>query len=503
MSYNVQISRSIKSVALFIIAIIVLSSCSTTNRNSEERVDWKFQVNSLIMPFWMSKDALGDNGNYPAYRYPNGKPINPDSLDFSLLDPKYHQYYMANTDSLRRDFIRVKSRQTYGYCMAFHITGNPEYLLNAKKGLDFLISKNVYADSSAVTFWDRNGIATPSRLQRNAQDLAYALLAPNIYYYLTRDPEILKIILELNDFAYKDYFELSDLEEKSRLMKWVIEDFEGDSKNDKKLTAPLDHLNAYLLLLAKTAPDSLETKFKNQVKELTYSIKNNFYSSQYNMFWSNLVNRSLKNDTDFAHTIKTFWMLYVAAIYLDDKELKTFAIEGADRLLKTAYLPEKKSWASAYIDTTLTLDKGCLSWQYDELDQMASTLSFSDTTYYSKYLKNTFKYFKQYMINYEAGGTHFGRAESGEIVNIGFRTGWHLSNFHDIEHALIGYLASSNYHKEDFVLYYAFDKSFMPADNKIQPYHYSASIKNKEISTFSNMTLSNLNLVKVTFSNIK
>jgi len=498
-----MINKKIKFAALLIITILCFSGCSPTNKKPEGRIDWKYQVDSLIMPFWMSKDALGDHGNYPAYRYLNGKPIIQDSLDFNLLDPTYHQYYMANTDSLRRDFIRVKSRQVYGYCMAFHITGNPEYLLNAKKGLDFLICKNVYADSSAVTLWDRNGIATPSRLQRNAQDLAYALLAPNIYYYLTRDSKILQIILEVNDFAYKNYFELSDLEEKSRLMKWVIEDFEGDSKNDKKLTAPLDHLNAYLLLLAKTAPDSLEIKFKNQVKELTYSIKNNFYSSEYNMFWSDLVNRSLKNDTDFAHTIKTFWMLYVASKYLDDSGLKTFAIDGAERLLKTAYLPEKRSWASAYIDTTLTLDKGCLSWQHDEMDQMASTMSFSDTTYYSKYLKNTFTYFQQYMINYEVGGTHFGRTEFGEIVNIGFRTGWHMSNFHDLEHALIGYLATSNYFKEDFELYYAFDKNYMPADNKIQPYHYSANIKNKEISFFKNDNFKNLNLVKITFSNIK
>ena len=351
-----------KSLLHFIIWLICLSSCAELTEKSKSvsanKIDWKYHVDSLLMPFWMSADAQGKTaGNYTAYRYSNGKAVDPSKLDFEILNPDYHQFYMANTDSLRRDFVRVKSRQIYGYCIAYHITGNESYLFNAKLGLDYLIRKNVYADSSAVTFWDKKGNSHPTRFQRNAQDLAYALLAPTIYYYLTRDEEILDIILKNNQFIWKEYYEKSDLTENTKLMKWVLEDFEGDSTNIKELLAPLDQLNAYLLLLAKIAPDSLSTIFQNQIQKLAYSIKDNFYSPEYNIFWGRLNKKSFDGNSDFAHSIKTFWMLYIAANYIHDKSLAAFAIKGADQLLKTAYLEETGSWASKYRDSSLVLDK--------------------------------------------------------------------------------------------------------------------------------------------------
>ena len=103
---------------------------------SETKIDWTYHVDSLLMPFWMSNNALGNPpGNYPAYRYSDGSAIDPTNLDSTLLVPDYQQFYMENTDSLRRDFIRVKSRQIYGYCIAFQLTGNEKYLEYAKLGL--------------------------------------------------------------------------------------------------------------------------------------------------------------------------------------------------------------------------------------------------------------------------------------------------------------------------------------------------------------------------------
>jgi len=466
-------------------------------------IDWRYHVDSLLMPFWMSADALGETaGNYPAYRYPDGRAVDPSTLDFEKLNPEYRQYYMANTDSLRRDFIRVKSRQIYGYCIAYHITGNEEYLVNAKSGLDYLVGKNVYADSSAVTFWDNKDDPHPTRLQRNAQDLAYALLAPAIYYYLTRDDQVLDIILKNNQFIWKEYYEKSDLAENTKLMKWVLEDFEEDSTNIKELLAPLDQLNAYLLLLAGIAPDNLSTIFQNQIRQLAYSIKDNFYSSDYNIFWGRINKKSLDGNSDFAHSIKTFWMLYTAANYIHDESLATFAKTGADQLLKTAYLEENGSWASRYMDSSLVLDKTIMTWHCDELDQMAATLSFLDTSYYSKYLKQTYVFFEKYMVNYAVGGTHLGRTESGEILDLGFRTGWHMANFHDLEHALVGYLSTANYYGDNIELYFAFDKARMPNKDKIKPFQYQADIVGISSEPFDNVTLEGLSKTKITFDKI-
>ncbi len=391
------------------------------------------------------------------------------------------------------DYVRIWKGQlppqTKGVILRYRIAG------------DYLIRRNVYADSSAVTFWDKTGDPHPTRLQRNTQDLAYALLAPTIYYYLTRDDEVLDMILKNNQFIWKEYYEKSDLAEHTKLMKWVLEDFEGDSTNIKELLAPLDQLNAYLLLLARVAPDSLSTAFQRQIRELAYSIKDNFYSPEYNIFWGRLNKKSFDGNTDFAHGIKTFWMLYVAADYINDESLAAFAKKGADKLLKTAYLEETGSWASKYKDSSLALDKNIMTWEFDELDQMTATLSFHDTSYYSKYLKQTYMYYEEYMINHTVGGTYLGRSESG--LDLGFRTGWWFSNFHDLEHALLGYFSTANYYGDNIKLYFAFDKKKMPDKHKINPYHYQAEIANIKSEPFHDERLEEFARTKVSFNSIK
>lgn len=495
---------------VFLLVIICFSfGCNPKKNNSknslsETKTDWIYHVDSLIMPFWMSNDALGNpSGNYPAYRYADGTAIDPSNLNYTLLTPEYQQFYMKNTDSLRRDFIRVKSRQIYGYCVAFHLTGNEDYLVNAKLGLDYLINKGVYSNGSAVTFWDKKGNANPKILQRNTQDLAYALLGPSIYYYLTRDSKFLDIVLDVNRYVWDEYYKNSELKEKTKLLAYVRENFETDSTHYKELVAPLDHLNAYLLLMTKIAPDSLSMELKNKSKILAYSIKDNFYSEDYNIFWGSLNKKEMQGHTDFAHSIKTFWMLYVTAKLIDDKKLENFAKEGAEKLLKTAFVKENGSWASKYKNEKLEIDRSAFAWHNAELDQMTATLSFEDSTFYSKYLKYTYPYFERYMIDHENKGTYWARLEDGKPLELGFRSGWHMANFHDLEHALIGYLSTANYHGDDIELFFAFDKNIELESETINPYHYNADVNEIKKFKFDNPMFSNLVKTKVIFDKIK
>ncbi|NMM47755.1 AGE family epimerase/isomerase [Marinigracilibium pacificum] len=493
---------------LLLLAIICIPGCvrhekGIPNSAITNKPDWIYHVDSLIMPFWMTKDALGNpSGNFPVYRYPDGTPVNPSKLDSLKLPNEYQQYYMANSDSLRRDFIRVKSRQIYGYCVAYHITGNEEYLINAKNGLDYLIKKGVFSDKSVVSFWDKNKNPQPNILQRNTQDLAYGLLGPSIYYYLTRDPEILKIIIDVNRAVWKSYYEQSNLYENTKLFNWVAENFEGDSTHHKILIAPLDQLNAYTLLTAQIVPDSLSEELKTKVKILAKSIKNNFYSNEHNMFWSSLNNKTIGGNTDFAHSIKTFWMLYISAQLLNDQEMHEFAKKGAEKLLQTAYLPDENRWASNYLNAKHDLDKSIMTWHQAELDQMAATLSFSDTSFYSKYLIKTYPFFEKKLVDPINKGTFWGRTAKGEIIEVGFRSGWHMANFHDMEHALIGYLSSSNYYGDPTNLYFAFLNSISPDSTIIKPYYYQGTIKEISISPFNNYSLSELTKTRITFTDV-
>ena len=84
-------------------------------------------------------------------------------------------------------------------------------------------------------------------------------------------------------------------------------------------------------------------------------------------------------------------MLYTVGEITHETSMTNFAKEKASKLLQTAYLKETGSWADMYIDSSLAISKNKVWWSYAELDQMAATLSFNDTTFYSKYLKQTYK----------------------------------------------------------------------------------------------------------------
>lgn len=497
------------SVALFLIALI-WQSCSSPaptpspEQESHTRIDWIHQVDSLIMPYWASPEALGDPiGNFPAYRYSDGSPVDPDQLDYSLLDERYTQFYFTSTDSLRRDFVRIKSRQIYGLCMAYHITGNEQYLVFGKMALDHLISQGVFDEPLPFSFWDRNGKPAPDLFQRNPQDISYALMGPTMYYYLTRDPEVLQLILRAHEFLWEEYYKKSTVSNDTKLVQWVKEDFENDKASGKDLLAPLDMLNAYLLLLAHSAPDPVAVGLLKQASVLAYMIKDNFYEPDYNIFWSNLDNKQFAGNTDFPHSIKSFWMIHTTGRMTADFELMNFAAEGAPRLLDSAWIPEKGRWAMRYTNDRYAKDLGIFTWAYNELDQMAATLSLADTSYYSRFLHEAYTNYEKLLIDPVNKGAYSGLDENDQVIELGFRAGWFLGDFHVMEHAFIGQLADAHYYGDTLELHYAFKDDQRLNFNRIQPYTYTGRVTAKEEGDFDSTLLERLRKTKVRYVNLR
>lgn len=499
-----------RHISLFIIFSLFLIACNNkTLKNSnlvdDQKIDWIHQVDSLLMPYWTQEVALGDPiGNFPNYRFNNGNIVNPEEFDFSTVPSFLSSFIIEQTDSLRRDFLRIKSRQTFAYGVAFHLTGNEMYLNLAKTGVDYLIKNGEYESGAPITFW-QNNTGNPKISQRNSQDLAYSLTGLAMYYYLTRDESILARILTVKDYIFATYFDQSVLSEQTTLFMWVKENFESDNTTSKQLVAALDQLNAYLLLLAPIVPDELGSSFKDDIRKTCYAIKNNFYSERYNVFWGDLNDKTLGQvQTDFGHSIKTFWMCYLAGKLIEDQKLTEFARTNALKLLQTAYIEETGSWAQKFSDSTLVLDKGKIWWAYAELDQMAATLSFQDTSLYSKYLIQTYEFWSDNLIDVEHKEVWFGTDELGEVIFNTLPKAIHWKNgYHSLEHALIGYLSTSKFYNEKTELYFAFKKGKKPEVHKIRPYYYDGNIEKLSENSFKNALLNDLQLTKVHFKNIK
>ena len=489
--------------------IIALGSgCQSQPEESETRrertdVDWLYQVDSLLMPFWMSDAALGNPaGNFPNYRDRNGDVLTYENFDFKKVPDEFVPFLIGQSDSLRRNFIRVNSRQIYTYSAAYNLTGNEAFLARAKSGVDYLLEHGGYSSGSPYTYW-QDGKGMPAKFQSNTQDLSYSLTGLSMYYYLTRDEAVLEHILNVKDFVISEYYDKSTLQEKTKLVMWVKDNFEADNVGDKHLLAVLDQLNAYLLFITPLVPDELSETYRNDVANLAYSLKDNFYDAPNNLFWGDLNNKIIGvQPTDFGHSIKSFWMLYLAGQLLNDTYLEDFAEKNAIELLKTAYIEDTGSWAEMYSDSTLNIAKNKVWWSFAELDQMAATLSFADTALYTIYLKNTYRYWQENMIDHENKETHLLLDESGNPIDTGLKKLHWKNGFHSLEHALIGFLSTSSYYGDETPLYFAFKKDTKPVRSKVKPYYYNGDIITYEESEFSDAVFSDFQKTRVIFQNI-
>jgi hypothetical protein len=497
--------RKIKRGMVLLYVALVPAACETgprggANDASVSKIDWVRQVDSLLIPFWLTEDALGDPvGDFPTYLCNDGS-----LSDCPELDPEnVASWALVQSDTLERDFLRIKSRQTYAYSVAYHMTGHEPYLEYAKAGVDFLLANGEYDTGSPVTFW-QDGKPGPARLQRNTQDLAYSLVGLAMYYYLTREDRVLDALLKVKEHIFSEHYDQSTTYEHTKMLMWVKEPFEADSPSSRSLVAQLDQLNAYMLLLTPLLPDRLRASFKQDVATVCRILRENFYDEDLNLFWGMLADKrvGVTHLTDFGHTIKSFWMCYLVGKLVDDAELIRFTETNARRLLNVAFLENDGAWASAYADESLELGRFKIAWVYAELDQMAATLSLEDPTLYSRYLEKTYDFWEKTFIDHEHKGLFMAVDEVGQPLDSIPKVNHWANGYHALEHALVGYLSTAQYHGDEIVLYYAFGEGVDPASEELGPYFFDADAARVDRSVFASPRLEGMQRIQVVFKEV-
>ena len=82
----------LRNALILIILSFLLVNCISGNdiANTESRaqkINWIYQVDSLLMPFWTMEEALGSPvGNFPNYRLNNGQILKSKNLTRQCLN---------------------------------------------------------------------------------------------------------------------------------------------------------------------------------------------------------------------------------------------------------------------------------------------------------------------------------------------------------------------------------------------------------------------------------
>lgn len=438
------------------------------------------------MPYWTTPDALGTPvGNFPTFRCADGSAYRPAA---PCPDAAHAPPWIAS--ELPRDYTRMKSRQTFTYGVAYHVTGEERYLEYARAGVQWL-REHAYdrTTGGAITYW-QDGKPGPASERRTSQDLAYAQLGLAFYYYLTRDPAVLDDLLRLERYVMTTYWDAALAP--GGMLRWVLAD--GDTPGDarrQELVAQLDQINAYMLLLAPLIEDAAAAAaWRRDLLALAGVIRDRYFAPEHGMFWGALHTPERKlggRHMDFGHSIKAMWMLYLVGQTLEQPALADFVRPHVAPLLARAAQPSG-CWGSEPRPGG-TVNPGSQWWISAELDQAAATLALREPASpdgrapaeYARFLPTSYACWLERFV--DPKGKELWPFVPADWTPATFADGgppkaFHWKNgYHGAEHALVSLITTAGLTGQHLPLYFAFVRQ--PDATRIQPYYFRAGIASR------------------------
>ena len=441
---------------------------------------WLDHLTQDLLPFWDNQSAYGSPvGAFPGTRCDDttlysGTKGCPEIRNNSWILPT------------QRTLVEL-SRQTYGYGVAFHMTGNTRYLDLMKAGVDFIRRNSIdRVNGGMSTTQDiASGVWSPAPADRNAQELGYGLLGLSMYYYLTRDAEVLPDILAIKNYIFNNYYNPT-----IGSMRWTL------VSEEKHLVAQLDQMNTYLILLAPILPNDAAKDWKFTAHSLAEMMIYNFYSFDDHLFFLNANQPSdvslATAGTDFGHNSKANWMIRWTGLMNGDADLVAFAEDNASRFFPRAYLPDNGSWAEG-LNPGGSLDINKSWWIYAELDQFAGTLALRDPSF-AQYLPSAYDYYLKYFVDpvYGEVWNSVNGTTNAPIRDLPKHWQWKVA-YHSFEHALVNYIVCQQLHHEPVTLYYAFHKR----PDVIRPYYFYGDLVQFTESTVGGSTIQRVDFTGV------
>ena len=266
------------------------------------KVEVKDELESNILPFWMTKMIDSENGGFYG-RIDGSGVVHHDSDKGCVLN----------------------ARILWTFSSAYRILKNPGYLKTAERSKDYLFD-HFFDKKYGGVYWliDHKGKMKDGKKQIYAQ--AFAIYGLTEYYRITNDKTCLDKAIDLfrliEKYSFDDklegYFEAFSRE-------WgALDDLRLSAKdaNEKKtMNTHLHILEAYTNLYRVWKDDLLKQQLRCLIGVFIDKIVNS-RTFNLNMFFDEEWND--KTDlVSFGHNIESSWLIYEAALVLGDKTVLT------------------------------------------------------------------------------------------------------------------------------------------------------------------------------------
>ena len=440
---------------LLLLSVLVFTATQPLAADLPSGDVWLQHVSRDLLPFWSGPDALGTPvGNFPTFRCNDGRL--PDAK--ALCDEIAHPPGWIRPE-IGREFLRMKARQTYGYGVAFHLTGERRWLDAAWAGARYTMG---WLDAErGAPVWIQDG-RPASFNQTSAQDQAYAVVGIAMLYYLTRDAQLERALITQERFIFD---KLWDPERK--LIRWLPKQADSTDAERDELVAQLDQLNAYMLLVVPYLSAADRERWHADIRRLCDVIVQHYHDPASSTFFGTRnapdSERPGSRHNDFGHTIKAYWMLLIAARELDDAKLEAFARDGGTKVLERAWHTPSQSWGSSWTRSGIDANKSW--WIFAELDQMATTLALADRSQ-ARYLPTAWAFWLDRMVDHRDGEVWGWVSADGWVPPDSLKIHHWKSGYHSFEHALVSYLGAQALNQQTATLHFATGRS----DALFRPY---------------------------------
>ena len=216
----------------------------------------------------------------------------------------------------------LNARILWTYSAAYRVLKDDAYLQIAKRAKDFLLDY-FYDKKEGGIYWLLDYKGNPIETKKQIYALGFGVYGLSEYYRATNDKEALDYAIKLYQTIEEHSFDRENngyLEAFTKDWK-LIEDMrlsEKDSNEQKTMNTHLHILEPYTNLYRVWKDNSLKKQLKNLINLFLYKIIDH-QSHHLNLFFDNNWN-SKSEVISYGHDIEAAWLLYEAALVLDDSE---------------------------------------------------------------------------------------------------------------------------------------------------------------------------------------
>jgi mannose/cellobiose epimerase-like protein (N-acyl-D-glucosamine 2-epimerase family) len=391
---------------------------------------------------------------------------------FSAYDPVAGGFYtnidrqgLVITASGTNKNMISQSRDAYGFVRGFMLTGNQQYLLYARRALDFLYRT---AWDSVYGGWfqeaSKNGLPLNITADKSAFNQHYALLGPAAMVEATDDSVDRSWLLrgfQRNENIFWDsraaYFGYYDHTR-----------YDGSTPDGKSFNATVDAITTHVLpLYLMTGEATYKTRLlqiaDNMVNRLTESSRTQAigFIENYTGLWMEDYTQTM---TIMGHVLKTAWCLARVYTIQPDTSYLGSAERLVDMVLTKGYDTQNGGPYKDYTRTTGAMlmwgqkDTAKAWWQMEQA--VTAGLLLYDLTGKPKYLKmadETLEFFMKYFVDHTYGEVYENRTKYGTQIWDTNKGGSGKAGYHSTELGYYVYLYGKLLlNRDPATLYYSF-----------------------------------------------